>query len=129
MATKLNTLIIRETDVIVDERNVHIALTEDQRISMRLKGMKSGVVSIPIADLYSQLTGSPVASSKPKPVVSKRSENSGSENMVSINRLRSLNHVTPTDPATRQRVEELLSDFEEELSKQNLYTKSKTNAD
>lgn len=128
MATKLNSLIIRETDVIVDERNVHIALTEDQRISMRLKGMKSGVVSIPIADLYSQLTGSPVAA-KPKSVTTKRQENNGTENNVSISRLRSLNHVTPSDPATRQRVEELLSEFEEELSKQNLYTKSKTNAD
>lgn len=120
MATKLNTLIIRETDVIVDERNIHIALTEDQRVSMRLKGMKSGVVSIPIADLYSQLTGSPVAA-KPKSVTTKRQENNGTENMVSINRLRSLNHVTPADPDVRQRLEELLSEFEEELSKQSVY--------
>lgn len=125
MATKLNSLIIRETDVIVDERNVHIALTEDQRISMRLKGMKSGVVSIPIADLYSQLTGNPVASAKPKPVVSKRSENNGTENMISINRLRSLNHVTPSEPAVRQRLEDLLSEFEEELSKQIVYKNDK----
>jgi hypothetical protein len=124
MATKLNSLIIRETDVIVDDRPVHIALTEDQRVSMRLKGMKSGVVTIPIVDLYAQLTGSPVTA-KPKSVTTKRVENNGSENLISIARLRSLNHVTPSDPAVRHRLEDLLTEFEEELSKQIDYKNSK----
>ena len=125
MATPLLSLIVRESTEKVDDRNILVALTEDQRISFRLKGMKSGVVSIPIAELYAQLTGTP--SAKPKPVSFKRQEKNNDELSISINRLRALNHVTPSDPHVRQRLEELLTDFEEEMGKQTTF-KNKSDA-
>lgn len=57
MATKLEKDVTRESNVIVDERNVIVTLTKDQEISMKLKGMKSGEVKTDIEDLYNQLAG------------------------------------------------------------------------
>lgn len=57
MATVLDKDLTRETTVKVDEREIQITLTENQTISMKLKGMKSGSVEIPIGDLYKQLKG------------------------------------------------------------------------
>ena len=56
MATPLNKEITRETTIKVEDREIQITLTEDQKISMKLKGMKSGTVTIDIVDLYKQLT-------------------------------------------------------------------------
>lgn len=55
MATILTSDLTRETTVKVDEREIVVTLTETQNISMKLKGMKSGVVEIPIEMLYHQL--------------------------------------------------------------------------
>ena len=55
MATLLNKEITRETTIKVEDREIQITLTEDQKISMKLKGMKSGTVTIDIGDLYKQL--------------------------------------------------------------------------
>lgn len=57
MATILDKDITRETTVKIDDREVQITLTEDQKIVMKLKGMKSGSVEIPIETLYHQLKG------------------------------------------------------------------------
>lgn len=64
MATILDKDITRETTVKVDEREIQITLTEQQTISMKLKGMKSGAVEIPIGDLYKQLKGDVVEAPK-----------------------------------------------------------------
>lgn len=55
MATLLNKEITRETTIKVEDREIQITLTENQKISMKLKGMKSGTVTIDIGDLYKQL--------------------------------------------------------------------------
>jgi len=57
MATILDKDITRETTIRVEDREIQITLTEQQTISMKLKGMKSGSVEIPIGDLYHQLKG------------------------------------------------------------------------
>jgi hypothetical protein len=57
MATKLDKSVIRESTVIADERKIIITLGDDQTVGMKLKGMKSGAVSIPIDNLYKALTG------------------------------------------------------------------------
>ena len=57
MATILDKDITRETTIKVEDREIQITLTEQQTISMKLKGMKSGSVEIPIGDLYHQLKG------------------------------------------------------------------------
>lgn len=56
MATILDKDITRETTIKVDGREINITLTEGQKISMKLKGMKSGAVEISIEELYKHLT-------------------------------------------------------------------------
>lgn len=57
MATKLEKDITRESLVIVDDKEIMVTLTADQTISMKLKGKRTGGVSISIEDLYNQLSG------------------------------------------------------------------------
>lgn len=112
MATPLESLIVRESTEKVDDRNIMVALTEDQRISFRLKGMKSGVVSIPIKELYEQLAGEP----KPKSVSIKRTEQSVSKDeiMIPLSRLRVKNATTPGQVEFVTRLDELIVEIMEE---------------
>jgi len=57
MATILDKDVVRESKIKFDEREIQVTLTEDQKISMKLKGMKSGILSIDIESLYKQLNG------------------------------------------------------------------------
>jgi hypothetical protein len=57
MATKLDKTLIRETDIIVDNRNLVISLTEDQHISFKLKGMKTKSCESPIQNVFNLLMG------------------------------------------------------------------------
>jgi hypothetical protein len=57
MATILDKDLVRESKVKIGEREVVVTLTEKQSISLKLKGMKSGDVSIGIEELYNQLSG------------------------------------------------------------------------
>lgn len=68
MATSLDKDITRVSTVTVDGREVLVTLTEDQTISLKLKGLKKGEVSISIQDLYNQLSGSksPASTDSPK---------------------------------------------------------------
>ena len=58
MASELNKNITRVSTIEVDGREVLVTLTADQTISLKLKGLKKGEVSISIQDLYNQLSGS-----------------------------------------------------------------------
>jgi hypothetical protein len=60
MATILDKDIIRESTVVHSGREIVVTLTDTQEISFKLKGMKSGAVSISIKDLYEQLAGGEV---------------------------------------------------------------------
>jgi len=57
MSTVLNKDLVRESTEKYDERNIYITLTADQKIKMKLKGMKSGEVSTSIRSLYLELCG------------------------------------------------------------------------
>ena len=57
MATGLNKDVIRESEVSHDDRLINVTLGADQKVKMKLKGMKSGEVSIGILELYHQLCG------------------------------------------------------------------------
>lgn len=95
MATKLEKDITRESTVIADGRNIQVTLTKDQEISMKLKGMKSGIVKVKIEDLYNQLTKNEVEvvpivkkeePKKSEPVIITRKRKSGEdENVPMIN--------------------------------------------
>lgn len=58
MPTQLDKDITRVSSEKIDDREILITLTEDQKISMKLKGLKKGEVSISIKNLYNQLSGS-----------------------------------------------------------------------
>jgi len=60
MATKLEKDITRESTVLIDDKEIMVTLTSDQKVSMKLKGKRSGGVSIGIDELYGQLTGNPI---------------------------------------------------------------------
>lgn len=57
MATKLDKDVVRESTVVVDGREIVVTLSAEQKITMKLKGMKSGEVSIDILELFGQLSG------------------------------------------------------------------------
>jgi hypothetical protein len=57
MATTLNNDVIRESTVEHDGRLINVTLGADQKIKMKLKGMKSGDVEVDILALYHQLCG------------------------------------------------------------------------
>lgn len=96
MATILDKDITRESTVKVDNREIQVTLTADQEISFKLKGMKSGILSIGIKELYNQLAGvEEKVVEKPKEVKSKKPR--VDEPMISLSRLRSLAMVTKMD--------------------------------
>lgn len=100
MATKLEKDIIRESTVKVDDREILITLTANQEISMKLKGMRSGDVSITIQELYNQLTGNESDEPKEKKAVSIKStdEKPTKKNpMILLNDLRSHNAISGAD--------------------------------
>ncbi len=119
MATKLDKPITRESTQTVNDRNILVRLEVDQTINFKLKGMKSGALSIPIQELYEQLSGTVIARPKAgKSVSYKKTESNSSEVSTILNRLRSLNMVTPCGLELKQRMNELLDEYEEELNKQ-----------
>ncbi len=100
MATKLDKDLNRETSVKFDEREVIITLTKEQTVNFKLKGMKSGHLSIPIEDLYRQLKG---YDQPPKQQVTgsltitnevEHTKHKNGKNMISLNDLRSQNLIS-----------------------------------
>jgi len=57
MPTALTKDLLRESTEKYDDRNIYVTLTADQKIKMKLKGMKSGEVSTSIRSLYLELCG------------------------------------------------------------------------
>lgn len=55
MPTKLEKPIVRESSEMVDKRNIMVCFQTDQTIRLKLKGMKSGVLTIGVKDLYEYL--------------------------------------------------------------------------
>jgi hypothetical protein len=82
MATQLDKDLTRVSSVKVDDREVLITLTENQEVSLKLKGLKKGEVSISIQDLYNQLSGSKDSAVKDSPKKT-------SKNMIDLYDLRS----------------------------------------
>ena len=91
MATKLEKDITREYLVIVDDKEIVVTLTADQKISMKLKGKRTGGVSTTIEDLYNQLSGD--NSSKNELTVKPTKKN----HMILLSDLRSKNAISGGD--------------------------------
>lgn len=113
MATKLEKDITRESSIKVNDREIIITMTESQDISMKLKGMKTGVVSISINELYGQLVGGvPSVESPKKEIISIRRRNLNKETnigpMISLKDLRSHNAIANLDYETLTKFEGII---------------------
>lgn len=121
MATKLDKDITRESSIKIDDREINITLTDKQEIKMKLKGMKSGELSISIEDLYNQLSGRDVAAVeaeaevKPKnnlmSIIRDDSSKDDDSPMINLNDLRSLNAISGFDIATLTKLDGLLAEL------------------
>lgn len=115
MATILDKDLTRESNVKYDNREIQITLTADQNISFKLKGMKSGVLSIGIENLYKQLAGVESKSSDVEPkkssIVIKRKTSDDSNPMISLRGLRTKILTEHMDLKMRLQLEAFVCDL------------------
>jgi len=114
MATILDKDLTRESTVKYDDREIQVTLTEDQKITFKLKGMKSGMLSIGIEELYKQLKGDDetvVEKPKSSSVSIKKKVDDGSSPMISLNRLRSMSLVTHMDFKIKLELEKVICEL------------------
>lgn len=116
MATVLNKDITRESTLDFEGRKIMVTLSEDQKIVLKLKGMKSGGVSINILDLLKQLKG--VTGTAPvKPTgsinVSKDTEPKSTKKnpTILLNDLRSFNAISTLDTQTMVKFDGIINDL------------------
>lgn len=113
MSTKLSNTVTRETSVIAEDRELVISLNEDQTISLKRKGMKSGIVSIGIKELWHLLNNKQA-----------EKEDTGLEDedelifrekdgdvLISLRRLRTINMVTHSPLEIKLKLEEIITDL------------------
>jgi hypothetical protein len=132
MATILDKDLVRESKVKINDREILVTLTDKQSISMKLKGMKSGEVSIGIEELYNQLSGNSVDEEGPVKSKSVRITNTEKDSddgvrytggidlsgykgqdryLISLHDIRSAMHVKNFDMQTRVAFESFLVDL------------------
>lgn len=118
MATLLNKDLIRESTDKFEDREIMVTLTKDQTIQMKLKGMKSGHVSINILELYKQLKGVDVVK-EDEPISIKtesKAPSAGSEKAILkslFNDIRSHNAISDTNPELICQLEAVLLSVKE----------------
>jgi hypothetical protein len=117
MATILDKDLLRETRISVENKELLITLTEDQRVNLKLKGVKGEGVSIGIAELYSHLVGDTKDNAKPSEVkVSRKIKGVNGDPSISLYELRSHNLVTKMDMKVKLELEGIICD----MIKQNI---------
>jgi len=120
MATILERDIIRESTSKYDNREIVVTLTDKQKISFKLKGMKSGEVSISILELYKQLNNIEdkglISKTKSEKVVEAKFKKSDENPMIDLYSLRTSAMVTRMDMSAKVELEKVIC----ELIKQNI---------
>ena len=91
-----------KTDVKDEDKEIMVTLTADQKISMKLKGKRTGAVSIGIDELYAQLTGKDIGTDEPKEqkaISIKQSDEKPTKKnpMILLSDLRSMNAISGGD--------------------------------
>jgi len=132
MATILNSDLTRESTVEYDSRNIQVTLTAGQKISFKLKGMKSGVVSIGIEDLYKQLIGSNIQQERVEEAPKVVEKVSGPTSyihkekidndlpLINLNDLRSLSAITPMPMESKVLFERIIVKAIDNVKKKNI---------
>lgn len=117
MATILNKKLVRETTEKVEDKEILITLTSDQKVELRLKGQRSGVKDISILDLYNQLydlesSSSNITTNKSNGSLSikknNKSNKSDNRKMISLYDLRSQNAISTLDVKTMSKFDEII---------------------
>ena len=120
MATILERDIIRESTNKFDNREIIVTLTDKQKITLKLKGMKSGEVSISILELYKQLNGIEdkglASKAKSVKVVEPRFKKSDENPVIDLYSLRTSAMVTKMDMSAKVELEKVIC----ELINQNI---------
>ena len=118
MATKLEKNLTREASVKADDREILITITADQKVSMKLKGLRTGEVSISIEDLWHQLNGTNLeekeSTSKKSGGVSithKAPKVSKNNPMISLHDIRTYNAISGLDCPTLVKFEGILKNL------------------
>lgn len=112
MATILDKDLIRESTAKFDNREIIVTLTADQRISFKLKGLKSGTVSIDIAEIFNQLKGVTAEAPEPLIKVSQKTHVPKADNpMISLYALRTENLVGNLDYPSKLILEKLICEL------------------
>lgn len=105
MATILEKDLVRETTIKKDNREIVVTIKSDQTISFRLKGLRTGEVSIPIETLYDQLSGT----IEPLEVGADTENHSGSK--ISLHDVRSAIAISDLEYSTISKIDSILSDL------------------
>jgi len=114
MATKLEKNLTRESSVKVEDREILITITADQKVSMRLKGMKTGEVNIDIEELWHQLNGTssddvvPTKSNGSVSINTRETKGGKNNPMMSLHDLRSHNAISGLDMVTLVKFESII---------------------
>ena len=111
MATPLDKNIARESTVKYDGREIQITLTADQKISLKLKGMKSGVLEISISDLYEQLVSGGTVVEEPKVKSTPKKKKMDDDPMISLYELRTNALTTKMDMSVKLQLEKLVCEL------------------
>ena len=118
MATILVKDVTRESELECNGRKIVVTLTKDQRVSMKLKGMKSGIVSIGLDELYAQLTGEPCIDGDPEEknkgsiTISNEQPKIGKTNpMLSLHDLRSQSIISNLDYDVKVKFEGIINNL------------------
>lgn len=115
MATKLEKDITRESSIKIDGKEVMVTLTADQGITFKLKGMRSGAVSIPIEKLYNQLSGRATNEPKKELTIRDNAKVSKKNPMINLYELRSHNAISTLDLSSKAKFDQVIKSLIEEV--------------
>ena len=120
MATILEKDLVRESTVKIDGVPLVVTIKANQSVDMKLKGVRGGVLNIPLLELWEYLGGSikpseSEESEEPKKgtmvAIKKTTPQKGDNKMISLYDLRSANAISVLDMPTKVKFDELISDM------------------
>jgi hypothetical protein len=119
MATTLDKDVTRETTILIDNREIIITLTSDQKINMKLKGLKNGGFDIGIEELYEELSDTiqPKKPTGPVVIQNKEQKTRNKNVMIDLNDLRSISNTRGFDYETTVKFDKIISDLLVNLNK------------
>ena len=115
MPTILLKSITRESTEVIDEKEIIITLTDDQKIELKLKGKRGNGQSIGIKELYNYLNGNENKDGNGSITIKADVDKRQSEDkMISLKSLRSHNAISTLDIVTLAKFDQIITSLLEE---------------